>query len=209
MTQFESFNSLVDREDIMGAIQAAAVFADSEESLTAFLRDGVTHCMKAVDRFARDGAEIWREHSRSEIIELVLANLRYSVEKCYQRNRKGAAPVVVVCPDGELHDLGAKVTTALLRIKGFNARYVGADLPAGQLISLVASVNPAAVVFSVTHHFNLLAFKDSATKLRQRFPQLMIAAGGMSFSNNKDAFPEVEVIQDHDALFKLIRGEIR
>jgi len=209
MTQFETFFSLVDAEDLEGAIQAAVQYADSEEQLIAFLHEGIAQSMSATERWTRDGGAIWKEHIRSEIIDLVLANLRLSIEKYYRKNRKGAAPVVVTCPDGETHTLGAKVTTSLLRIRGFNARFIGADLPADQLLSLIDSVNPAAVVFSVTHHYNLLAFKDTVIQLKRTFPQLLIAAGGASLQRNVDAFPEVRVVMNHDALYEMIRGELR
>jgi len=209
MTQFETFISLIDAEDLEGAIRAAVHYADSEESLSDFLRDGIAQSMSSAEGWTRDGGAIWKEHLRSEILDLVLANLRLNIEAFYHKNRKGAAPVVVVCPDGETHTLGAKVTTSLLRIRGFNARFIGADLPADQLLSLVDSVNPAAVVFSVTHHYNLLAFKDTISQLREKFPQLLIAAGGASLRHNADAFPEVRVVSNHDVLFELIRGELR
>lgn len=209
MTQFETFYSLVDAEDLEDAIRAAVLYADSEENLSLFLREGIAQSMSTTERWGRDGGAIWKEHIRSEIMDLVLANLRLSIEAFYQKNKKGTAPVVVVCPDGETHTLGAKVTMSLLRIKGFNARFIGADLPADQLLSLVASVNPAAVVFSVTHHYNLLAFKETVTQLRGKFPQLLIAAGGASLRHNADAFSEVRVVTNHDLLFEMIRGELR
>lgn len=209
MTEFETFFSLVDAEDLEGAIQAAVQYANSEEHLSTFLREGVGQSMTVTEQWTRDGGAIWREHIRSEIIDLVLANLRLSVELLYQKNKKGSAPIIVTCPDGETHTLGAKVTTSLLRIKGFNARFIGGDLPTDQLHSLIDSVNPAAVVFSVTHHYNLLAFKDAVTRLKGNFPQLLIVVGGASLRHNANAFPEVRVIMDHDALFELIRGELR
>ncbi|MDK9711644.1 cobalamin B12-binding domain-containing protein [Acidaminobacter sp.] len=209
MTQFETFYSLVGAEDLEGAIQAAVDYADAEETLTGFLREGFVQSMSSTQGWTRDGGAIWKEHIRSEILDLVLANLRLNIEAFYQKNKKGAAPVIVACPDGETHTLGAKVTTSLLRIKGFNARFIGADLPADQLMSLVDSVKPAAVVFSVTHHYNLLALKDTITQLKGKFPQLLIAAGGASLRHNADAFPEVRVVTNHDALFEMIRGELR
>jgi len=209
MTQFETFYSLVGAEDLEGAIRAAVRYADSEESLSTFLREGIAQSMSFTQGWTRDGGAIWKEHIRSEILDLVLANLRLNIEAFYQKNKKGAAPIIVACPDGETHTLGAKVTTSLLRIKGFNARFIGADLPADQLLSLVDSVKPAAVVFSVTHHYNLLALKDTITQLKGKFPQLLIAAGGASLRHNADAFPEVRVVTNHDALFEMIRGELR
>lgn len=209
MTQFETFNSLVGAEDLEGAILAAVHYSDSEESLSAFLREGIAYSMSSIQGWTRDGGAIWKEHIRSEILDLVLANLRLNIEAFYQKNKKGTAPIVVVCPDGETHTLGAKVTTSLLRIKGFNARFIGADLPADQLLLLVDSVKPAAVVFSVTHHYNLLALKVAVGQLRGKFPQLLIAAGGASLRHNADAFSEVRVVSSHEALFEMIRGELR
>lgn len=209
MVQFERFFERVEQEDVTGAIEAGLSFTDSQERLEGFLLNGVAHIMKSADTFAQDGNAIWREHSRSEIVNLVVANLRLSVEAFYIRNRKGAAPVLVVCPDGETHDLGAKVMAQLLRIRGFNALFFGPDLPSEQLLSLTEAVKPAAVVFSVTHHYNKLALQEAVDALRQRFAHLMIIAGGTAFGRDETGLKGAFVTQNPETLFEWIRGELR
>lgn len=221
MSQLEAFYNSVNAEDVVGSIQTGLLFTESEAQLEAFLRRGMAismanymanymaDSMSNPDHTLSDDLSIWREHARSEILNVVLANLRLSIEGFYSKNKKGAAPVVVTTPPGECHDLGAKVTTALLRIKGFNASFTGANLPAKALLSLVDSVNPAAVVFSVKHLVNLVALKDVVAVLRMAHPQLLIAVGGTPMAQNAEAFGEVKVLLDHDALYELIRGELR
>lgn len=209
MTQMEVFYNSVGEEDFVSSIQTGLWFTESEARLEAFLRVGIAGSTADLDQPSADGSAIWREHSRSELLNVVLANLRLSIEAYYLKNKKGAAPVVVTTPPGEKHDLGAKVITALLRLKGFNARFTGADLPAKALLSLVDSVNPAAVVFSVAHHVNLVALKDAVSLLRKSYPQLLIAVGGAPIVQNAQAFGEVKAVIDHEDLYELIRGELR
>ncbi|SCZ81485.1 cobalamin B12-binding domain-containing protein [Acidaminobacter hydrogenoformans] len=209
MTQLEAFYSSLDEKDFVSSIRTGLWFTETEARLEAFLRVGMADSAANLDYSGSDDSAIWREHCRSELLNVVLANLRLSIEAYYVKNKKGAAPVVVTTPAGEKHDLGAKVTTALLRLKGFNARFTGADLPAKALLSLVDSVNPAAVVFSVAHHVNLVALKDTVSLLRKSHPQLLIAVGGAPIAQNAQAFKEVEAVFDHEVLYELIRGELR
>lgn len=209
MSQLEAFYNSVNAGDVVSSIQTGLLFTESEAQLEAFLRRGMADTMADPDHTFSDDMSIWREHARSEILNVVLANLRLSIEDFYSKNKKGAAPVVVTTPPGEYHDLGAKVTAALLRIKGFNASFTGANLPAKALLTLVDTINPAAVVFSVAHLVNLVALKDAVAVLRMTHPHLLIAVGGAPMAQNADAFAEVKVVLDHDALYELIRGELR
>lgn len=209
MVQFERFFERVELEDVAGAIEAGLAFTDSQERLECFLRDGISQIMKSADTFPQDGTAIWREHSRSEIVNLVVANLRLSVEGYYVRNRKGTARVLVVCPEGETHDLGAKVMAQLMRVRGFNACFFGPDLPSEQLLTLTEVVKPAAVVFSVTHHYNKLALQEAVDALRQRFAHLMIIAGGAALGRDETDLKGAYVTQNPETLFEWIRGELR
>jgi methanogenic corrinoid protein MtbC1 len=209
MERFEAFYQAVEAEDIIRGIQCVKTYAESETLLEAFFRVGIFETMKAVDDFEDTGSAIWREHSRSEMIKLVIDNVRLEVEQYYLKNKKGSAPIVLTCPEGEIHELGAKVVSQLLRIKGFNAHFLGPNMPVDQVISFAETLNPVAVLFSVTNYYNLLTLKRSVEKLRERFPQLLLIVGGEPLKQNPEACPEARVVQDLDVLFDLVGGELR
>lgn len=209
MDDYSAFINAVESEKIIQAIELATTYSETEEQLEHFYREAVLNVMKAVDNFKGPESAVWREHSRSELIKLVVDNLRIAVEKFYLKNQKGRAPVILTCPEGELHEIGAKVICDLLRMKGFNARFLGPNMPTVQLISIVDTLKPCAVLFSVTNYYNLLTLRKAVEKLKQSFPEIVLIAGGEPTRLNPEACPEVEIINNIDTLYERLGGELR
>lgn len=209
MDNYTSFIAAVDADDVIRALELSGLYTETEDQLEAFYREAIFGVMKAVDVFDDPENAIWREHSRSELIKLVIDNLRICVETFYLKNRKGRAPVVLTCPEGELHEIGAKVVCDLLRIKGFNARFLGPNMPTDQVISFVDILKPFAVLFSVTNYYNLLSLRKVVVKLKDRFPEILLIAGGEPTRRNPEACPEAQIINDLDQLFERLGGELR
>lgn len=79
---------------------------------------------------------------------------------------EGLGPVVAACPEGELHDIGLLLTSVFLSRRGFHVLYLGANLPADDLVSTVARVQPAIVVLSATCAGSVPALKAALPKLK-------------------------------------------
>lgn len=115
-----------------------------------------------------------REHLATAIAQLGLAHLYRHLPRDEANGRK----VVVACVEGELHEVGARMSSDFLEMAGFDVRFLGASLPTEHLVSLVREEKPDLVVLSVAVTYHLPALKAAVQRLRQEWPQLPIAVGG-------------------------------
>jgi hypothetical protein len=82
-------------------------------------------------------------------------------------------------------------------------------MPTDQVISFVDILKPFAVLFSVTNYYNLLSLRKVVVKLKDRFPEILLIAGGEPTRRNPEACPEAQIINDLDQLFERLGGELR
>jgi DNA-binding transcriptional MerR regulator/methylmalonyl-CoA mutase cobalamin-binding subunit len=66
------------------------------------------------------------------------------------RSRQEGPPAVLACLPGERHEAALLAACVLLELGGFSVTYLGADLPASDLESVVAAKRPRLVVLSAT-----------------------------------------------------------
>lgn len=81
---------------------------------------------------------------------------------------EGRGPIVAACPEGELHEIGLLLTCVFISRRGFRVLYLGANLPADDLITTVERVQPPLVVLSAT-------CERSVSLLKAAIPRLKIA----------------------------------
>jgi methanogenic corrinoid protein MtbC1 len=130
---------------------------------------------------------IWKEHVRSSVVRTV-------IECCYpyvikERNRKKAIPseekVVILCPDGENHELGARMAADFFTICGYNTIYIGSSTPREEFLDVLNMLRPKYAAISVTNYFNLVAAAKTIADIRSKAKyELKILAGGHAFHDN-------------------------
>jgi DNA-binding transcriptional MerR regulator len=86
-----------------------------------------------------------KEHFASELVRRAVAAEVHATEL-----RTDGPKVLLACPEGERHDLGLMALWLLLRKEGANVVYLGADLPAVDLIEVDAALRPEAICLSAT-----------------------------------------------------------
>lgn len=132
---------------------------------------------------------IWQEHRRSAIVRSI-------VEACYPHVLKARETentlidrrVMVLCPEQEAHELGARMVADFFLIAGYQVTYLGADTPAQTLEKALATVKPQDLCLSVSNSYNLFAAKKLTDKLRQSSDQkLRVIVGGHAFAKNPQA----------------------
>ncbi|MDF3301529.1 cobalamin B12-binding domain-containing protein [Streptomyces tropicalis] len=95
--------------------------------------------------WAADRISVAQEHATTAINERAVAALSGA------GRRPGARPrgrVTVTCVDGEWHALPARLVAEVLRLRGWQVDYLGAQTPTPHLIAHVHRTNPAAVLLS-------------------------------------------------------------
>ena len=142
---------------------------------------------------ARDSAlGIWEEHVRTSIVRTVVENAYPYVRK-ERETRYGVAAgrgrrAVVVCPTEEFHEIGARMVADFFELCGFDATFVGANTPQGEILGAVAQLRPAYVAVSATNTYSLVPAKRVLAQIRnvreRSGADFKIIVGGNAFRGN-------------------------
>ena len=114
-----------------------------------------------------------QEHLSTGIIILILQRLTD------QARVKDGPTLVVATLQGELHGLGARLTSAVAIFEGWRVVYLGTDLPVVDIVTTAESVNASAVAISIVNLDKLSDTVSLVRTLRERLdPQVSLLLGG-------------------------------
>ena len=158
-----------------------------------------------------DHACIWREHVKSAIIRSVIeccfVEVMARAEQFKQQQEKNAATssgegmthartrknasVLILCPEKEYHELGARMVTDFFLLNGWDAHFAGANTPREQVRAAVLAVHPAIVALSVSDYYNLVEARKAIDGLHvlleeEGWTDTRIFVGGAAFAHNPD-----------------------
>jgi methanogenic corrinoid protein MtbC1 len=88
--------------------------------------------------------------------------------------------IVLACPAHEQHVIGPLILTFLLRRRGWEVVYLGADVPLEQLAATVAVTRPQLLIVAAQQLHTAASLLDMAQVLRQE--QVPLAYGGLIFN---------------------------
>ena len=139
---------------------------------------------KIGDQWETGQISVAHEHLASAIVSRVMASLYPRFITVEQT--KGKA-VITACPN-EYHEMGARMIADFLELEGWNVRYLGANVPAEELVSLLIEEKPYLLGISVVMPFNIDKAVDLIEKVKSnaRFTDIKILVGGKIFTENKD-----------------------
>ncbi len=153
---------------------------------------------------------IWQEHVRSSIVRTI-------IECCYPfvlRDKQQIAPigqrVIVICPDGEYHDIGARMVADFFTLCGFETVFVGASTPKTEFLLSLHDGIPQYIAMSVTNSYNLFAAAMTITEVKKIHPTIKFIVGGTAFASDVQSYQKIGadlLINTYDDLFKIARGE--
>ena len=114
-----------------------------------------------------------QEHLSTGIIIQILQRLTD------QARVKDGPTLVVATLQGELHGLGARLTSAVAIFEGWRVVYLGTDLPVVDIVTTAESVNASAVAISIVNLDKLSDTVSLVRTLRERLdPQVSLLLGG-------------------------------
>jgi MerR family transcriptional regulator, light-induced transcriptional regulator len=150
--------------------------------------------------------KIWKEHIKSSIIRTIIEMSFPFVVKSKAMTTKGRA--AVVCPDGEEHELGARMISDYLTLLGYETFFVGKSTPKKEFVDLIESLDLDLVALSVTNYYNFSVTLKTVELIRERFPNLKLIAGGRGFDHNPQALAmhDVRLAQSYAEL-TVVAGE--
>jgi methanogenic corrinoid protein MtbC1 len=188
---YEEFVSYLDNKDRQKCVEFILSKLDSSElDIVTLYEEILTPSLR--EEFCQDKQKIciWEEHVRSSIIRTV-------IECCYpyivkERDNKYRAVVkgrvVVACPTGELHEIGARMVTDFFTLCGLEATFVGANTPRDEILDAVGYIKPIYLAISVSNYYNLLAARKTIQKTGEISKtlghDLKVIVGGYAFEQN-------------------------
>jgi methanogenic corrinoid protein MtbC1 len=189
---YEEFVSYLDNKDRQKCVEfILSKLASNELDIVTLYEEILTPSLR--EDFCREKQKkicIWEEHVRSSII-------RTLIECCYpyvakERDNKYRAVakgrVVIACPTGELHEIGARMVTDFFTLCGLDATFVGANTPQDEILDAIGYIKPRYIAISVSNYYNLLAARKTIQKMgeisKTLGPDFKVIVGGYAFEQN-------------------------
>ena len=139
----------------------------------------VTQVQKELGRMWQIGESyVAEEHFGSRVVEDVLAMLRSRMV----REPENGNTVLLASVSGNLHDIGPRLVGDQFEMMGWRTIFLGANMPANDLVRGVADFSPRMVALSVGQALNLRSAADTIAALRNLQPDLPILVGGQPFT---------------------------
>ncbi|MBA5868010.1 MAG: MerR family transcriptional regulator [Nitrospira sp. CR1.3] len=113
------------------------------------------------------------EHYVTKLIQQKL----FSVMNQLPLNALGP-PVLIACPEGEWHEIGAQAVAYIAAIRGCQVYYLGPNLPAPELLPFCERIKPDLVLLSLTEIRSDAAARRLLEELEQIATRWPVAIGG-------------------------------
>jgi methanogenic corrinoid protein MtbC1 len=195
---FDNFISHLDNEDkekCVGFVMSA--LAQKQIDIVTLYEQVLAPSLN--NPFCTEGSVecIWKEHVRTSIIRTI-------IECCYPYvmtektealgdSIKGRA--LIVCPQEEYHELGARMVADFFTLCGYQTTFIGANTPLKDILDAIEYVRPAYAGISVTNYYNLvMAQKTVKSIVALRTGKKLdykIVVGGNAFKRNPELYEEM------------------
>jgi len=119
-----------------------------------------------------------KEHLVTAITEGLL-NLVYPTLFSGKRTHKKA---VISCAANEFHQIGGKMVADLFEIHGWDAHFLGANMPLDQMLHYIDEVKPDLLGLSLSVYFNMPSLIKGIEAVKTNFNNLDIVVGGQAFN---------------------------
>jgi len=194
----------------------------SDEFLSSLISGNRKDCSKiAIEKLLSDPSVI-------NLYEELLKPALYSVGKLWENNKISVATehlatfiseailnesydqvisdirigkkVVVACVEKEYHQVGIKMVANVFENNGWDALFLGANVPVTELIIFIKSENPDMLALSLSIYFHLPTLEEMLKLIRLEFPELPVIVGGQAFMHGgrevAEKFVNVKFIGD-------------
>ncbi len=168
-----------------GAIELAlGLLRDGKASVPELYEQVLAPALNAVE-VTRENEDrgIWREHVMTAIVRNIVESARPWVLK-ERKPLEPAKTALVLCPEEEYHELGARMGADFFTIAGFDTVFIGCNTPHKSILQAAAELRPHILVVSVTNYLNLAALKRLVLDLRLKTGcETMIAVAGSALGH--------------------------
>lgn len=157
---------------------------------------------------------IWKEHVRSGIVwTIVESSYPYVLKERERLGYKNKGNVIIMCPQYEEHEIGARMVSDFFTISGFKATFIGANTPEATILKAIECVNPKYLCLSVTNPYNLVATKRAIEKIKDTFyTDIKFLLGGYAFTLDSNMYKTIGgdmLLNSFDDILNLAKGDDR
>ena len=143
------------------------------------------------------------EHLATRIVESLIS--RFAPTGSMNKDKK----VVVTCIDKEFHEIGAKMVSNVFEYAGWKTYYLGASVPAKEILKYVKQIDPDVIALSWGLYLNLGRFLEVVDHLTRFFPTKKIVVGGQALAEKSEnilkKYKNVKYINSLDSLESFIK----
>jgi methanogenic corrinoid protein MtbC1 len=119
--------------------------------------------------------------------------------------------IIVSSVENESHQVGAKMVADIFEMNGWDAIYLGANTPLGELLTCISEFNPQLVGLSLSVYYNMPCLEKMLRQIHLDYPDLNVLVGGQAISDAKDfltaSYSNVTCIASLDELAQYIRSQ--
>ncbi len=128
-----------------------------------------------------------QEHLASAVVQQTLASVSGSLHPDAVVSR-----IVVATPAGQRHEIGASLVAAASAALGWGVTYLGADLPADEIVRAAHRVGVNAVALSLVHPADDPGLAEELRELRRKLDgRIAVIVGGRAAAGYRDTLNEI------------------
>lgn len=107
-----------------------------------------------------------------------------------EKNTTDKGKVIVMCPEFEDHELGARMVADYFLLEGFAAIFIGARTPVSTVIKAIELVKSKYLCISVTNYYNLISVKKTTDRIKNAIDYDLIFLLYSFFIQNDESWLE-------------------
>ena len=152
------------------------------------------------EQWAQNRITVAQEHLATAVIEGLLNERFMDVASRRRTDRRALISSV----ENELHQVGGKMVSDVFEMHGWDAHYLGANVPTSELIRYAEMLKPHVIGLSITVYFHVPILAQMIERLQLRFNGSPLIVGGQAFRHGGrdmvEAYTGVTLIQSLDDL---------
>jgi DNA-binding transcriptional MerR regulator/methylmalonyl-CoA mutase cobalamin-binding subunit len=189
----------LDQTALEASLKRAALAVGTE----AFVDELLPRFLETVgDRWHRGSITPAHEHLATQTVRRVLGWVADAYDAA-----SDAPTLVVATPAAEMHELGAMLVSAAAASEGWRVLYLGANLPAADIVAAAVQVRASAVALSLVYsdgEATLRELRETAAGLPD---ETLLITGGVAAARLARSLddPRIRVLSDLDELRSALR----
>ncbi len=129
------------------------------------------------------------EHYFTAMTQYIMSTLYNLIFSDTDKSKK-----ILACAIGsELHEVGIRMVADIFEMNGWDARYLGANVPLKDIIKYAEMFEPDIIALSVTMSYHIFNLRETvnALKANELTKKIKIIVGGIPFNNNQDLYKKI------------------